>query len=295
VPVGGSGGVALDASPDTATGGSGGATGGARTAGSVRTGGASTGGTSGTGGSGSGGATSPACAGRPPSDAGDGGSTLGLVAYYPCDLATGTTLPDQSGNGKNGTLVTRTGGTASHAFGPGQVGNAFDFVVASKGYATQAAGLVANVCEATVAAWVYVNSSVNWQRIFAFGKDQNVYLFLTSGNSTTSNLRFAISIGGNSAAAEQIIDGTAALPTGVWHHVAVVLGPSGGILPLDGARVGTNATVTLRPAGLADPPNYHIGKSQFNSDPRFDGNIDELRVYDRALSPTELQALASAS
>jgi hypothetical protein len=313
VPVGGSGGAALDASPDTATGGrggaggtgkggtggtstggsaAGGATGGARTGGSSGTGGARTGGT---GGSGSGGPTSPVCTGQPAIDAGAGGPTVGLVAYYPCDLATGTTLPDQSGNGRNGTLVTGTGGTAGYAFGPGKVGDALDLVVASRGYATLPAGLLANACEATVATWVYVNSSVNWQRIFDFGKDQNVYMFLASTNSTTGKLRFAISISGNSAAAEQIIDGTAALPTGAWHHVAVVLGGSGGILYLDGAQVGSNATMTLRPADLADPPNYYIGKSQFTWDPTFDGNIDELRIYNRALSPTEIQALASVS
>jgi hypothetical protein len=322
VPIGGSGGAALDAAFDNATGGRGGTTasggtttgrggtggtstgrggsggttssGGARTGGSSGSGGARTGGTTGTGGSGSGGTTSPVCSGQAATDAGAGGLTVGLVAYYPCESATGTTLPDQSGNGKDGILVTGTGGTAGYSFGTGKVGNALDFVVASKGYAKLPAGLLANTCEATVATWVYVNNNVNWQRIFDFGKDQTVYMFLATTNGTTSKLRFAISISGNGAG-EQVMDGQAALPTAAWHHVAVVLGPSGGILYLDGAQVGANPTMTLRPADLANPPNYYIGKSQFTADPTLDGNVDEFRIYNRALSPTEIQALASGS
>ena len=39
---------------------------------------------------------------------------------------------------------------------------------------------------------------------------------------------------------EQVIDGTAALPTGGWHHVAVTLSGSTGTLYVDGVQVGSN-------------------------------------------------------
>jgi hypothetical protein len=108
-------------------------------------------------------------------------------------------------------------------------------------------------------------------------------------------IRFAISVGGNSSDHEQSMDGQAALTPGVWKHVAVVLGPSGGILYVNGAQVGANAAMTLRPADLGNTQNSWIGRSQFSWDPTFDGNIDELRIYDRALSPAEIQALASGT
>jgi hypothetical protein len=75
--------------------------------------------------------------------------------------------------------------------------------------------------------------------------------------------------------------------------VAVVL-PSGGggLLYVDGAEVGSNANLTLRPADLGVTPNNYLGRSQFDEDPYFDGAIDEFRVYSRALSATEVRILA---
>jgi hypothetical protein len=106
-------------------------------------------------------------------------------------------------------------------------------------------------------------------------------------------MRFAISLGGYASAYQQSMDGQAELSPGVWNHVAVVLGPSGGSLYVNGALVGANTAMTLRPADLGNTPNNWIGRSQFSRDPFFDGSIDDFRVYDRALSPAEVQALAS--
>jgi hypothetical protein len=148
--------------------------------------------------------------------------------------------------------------------------------------------LLTNACEATVAVWVYLNNTADWQRVFDFGKDTNVYMFLAPQSGSTHGLRFGITINGNTA--EQGLNGTAALPAGSWNHVAVVLGPSGGTLYVNGAQVVANSALTLRPADLGNLPNYYIGRSEF-PDPYLDGNIDEFRVYDRALSPTEIQGL----
>ena len=38
-----------------------------------------------------------------------------------------------------------------------------------------------------------------------------------------------------------------------------------------------------------------LGRSQYPGDPYLDGDIDEFRIYDRALSPDEVQALANGS
>jgi uncharacterized protein len=90
-----------------------------------------------------------------------------------------------------------------------------------------------------------------------------------------------------------MIDGQASLPTGIWTHVAVVLGPAGGLLYLDGAVVGTSAGMTLRPADLGAMPASYIGRSHFAGDPYLDGRIDDLRIYNRALSPEEILSLYS--
>jgi hypothetical protein len=265
--------------------------------GSTGTGGGGSGGqigTGGIGGSGAGGATAidagSVCVGRPGSDAGTG-IGAGLVAYYSCDQTSGPTLTDQSGNNNNGTLVTGTGGTAGYSFGTGKVGTgALDLVAAGNGYATLPSGLLANTCDVTVASWVFIKTSQNWQRVFDFGKDTNVYMFLAATNNLTKVVRFAITVGGN-AAAEQRVDGQAELAVGQWSHVAIVLGASGATLYVNGSPVGTNANVVLRPADLGTPLYYYIGRSQF-ADPYLDGNIDDFRIYERALSASEILALS---
>ena len=262
--------------------------------GGTATGGASSGGQIGTGGSGTGGATAidagSVCVGRPGSDASTG-INAGLVAYYPCDQTSGPTLTDQSGN-NDGTLTTGTGGTPGYSFGAGKVGTgALDLVAAGHGYATLPSGLLDNTCDVTIATWVYINTSANWQRVFDFGKDTNVYMFLAAKNAATNFVRFAISVSGNGSG-EQMVDGTSALSVNAWSHVAIVLGTSGATLYVGGNAVGTNANITLRPADLGTPLNYYIGRSQFSVDPYLDGNIDDFRIYGRALSASEIQALA---
>jgi hypothetical protein len=270
------------------TGGSG--TGGVGTGGigtgGIGTGGSGTGG-SGTGGVGTGGGGGNACSGYRAPDAGTG-VTEGLVAYYRCESASGTELPDDSAShAYPGTLHTGASGAVGYSFGTGKVHNALYLVAAQQGYVTLPAGILANACEATIATWVWVNTSQNWQRIFDFGKDTNVYMYLTPKNGLTGKLRFAASVSSNDAA-EQVMDGPAEIPTGSWQHVAVVLGPSGGVLYLNGQQVGSNQAMTLRPADLGNPPNLYIGRSLWPVDPYFDGNIDSFRIYDRALSPAEI-------
>jgi hypothetical protein len=227
-------------------------------------------------------------------------STLGsgLLAYYTCEAATGTTLPDSSGKKNDATLVTGSAGTVGYSFAPGKIGNALDLVVVNQGYATLPAGLLATASAATVATWVYINNIATWQRVWDFGTSSSgAYMFVTTTSNSTSSapVRFAITINGNVTGAEQIVEGQAPLPTKKWTHVAVVLGSTGAVLYVDGVQVGANTAVTLRPADLGNTTNSYIGRSQYPADPYLDGDIDDFRVYNRALLPAEIQALASGS
>ncbi|MBN1608658.1 MAG: LamG domain-containing protein [Polyangiaceae bacterium] len=266
------------------------------------TGGGATGGTGGEAGGGAGAeAGSAACRGsvcvdHVGTDAGNG-LTEGLVVWYRCESTAGssdTVLPDSTTHGNDGILVTGAAGAPAYSFAAGTVGNALELSYANEGYVAMPAGLLADACEATIATWVYINSNVNaWTRIWDFGQDTNRYMFLTPITNTDDLARFGISICGNTQ--EEVITGQAPILTLAWTHVAVVLGPSGGTLYVDGAPVGTNSSMTLRPADLGSTPYSYIGRSQFSDDPYLDADIDDFRVYDRALSPEEIQTLASGS
>jgi hypothetical protein len=56
-------------------------------------------------------------------------------------------------------------------------------------------------------------------------------------------------------------------------------------------QVGTNTAMTLKPSSLGSTTQNWIGRSMFSADPYLDGQIDDFRIYDRALSAAEVQAL----
>lgn len=137
----------------------------------------------------------------------------------------------------------------------------------------------------TFMAWVNWNGGAAWQRIFDFGNNETNYAFLTP-SAANGKLRFAISL--NSQAGEEIVDAPAALPVGVWTHVAVTLDGQSGIVYTNGVPVATNKYVGLVPGALGFTNNY-LGKSQY-PDPYFNGQLSSMRIVSRALSAAEIVA-----
>ena len=289
-----------------ATGGAGGASGsggqpdsgsGAASGGGIGAGGAVVSGRGGSPGGGAGGGVAAGgAAGTTVADAAvDGDVMPSPLAYFPCEAAVqGSVLPDTSGHGNNATLASGSSASGAYAFASGKVGNALDLSTSAKGYVLLPQNLLANAREATIATWVYVNHSVTNQRVFDFGKDTKVYMYLTSKHGLSKHVAFDITVNGYSTSYEQSLSGPAELAVGAWSHVAVVLGAAGAVLYVNGKQVAASASVTLRPADLGNLPNYYIGRSQYPNDPYFDGNIDELRIYDRALSAGQIQTLAGS-
>ncbi|MEK7951432.1 LamG-like jellyroll fold domain-containing protein [Luteolibacter soli] len=135
----------------------------------------------------------------------------------------------------------------------------------------------------TVAAWVWWDGGAAHQRIFDFGSGTDEYLFLTPSNG--SNMRFAIKENG----VEQALD-TSPLPTGTWAHIAITLGGNTATLYVNGVAKATSSTITNDPSNINLALNY-LGESQFAADPLFTGRIDDFRLYNYALTPSEVAAL----
>ncbi|MFS0724172.1 LamG-like jellyroll fold domain-containing protein [Paenibacillus sp. 1P07SE] len=205
-----------------------------------------------------------------------------LQAWYKLDETSGTSAADASGYGNIGTVH---GGAV---WTTGRVGHAVD-LNGTNGYIALPAGLVSGSHTSTIAAWVNLDSVSSWTRVFDFGSGTSTNMFLTPRNGANGKVRFAIK---NNGSSEQIIDGQSALPAGGWHHVAVTLNGAVGKLYVDGLEVGSNASITIKPSDLGATTQNWIGRSQYASDPYLDGRVDDFRVYNQALTASEIAALA---
>jgi hypothetical protein len=223
--------------------------------------------------------------------------TRGLVAYYPCDNADGTNLPDDSGNRNHGLLQAAT--SDGYSFKPGKVGNALSLSKAGSAFVSLPVPMFRDSAEITVATWIRLETLTAWQRLFDVGINANLSQNTATGTAyVTLFLKdFSNKIGlsstkdGFGSAQQVAVD---ALATGVWKHVAVVLGGGSGTIYVDGNAVAM-ASGILSPQALGAVDYAFIGKSQFSGDPFIDAQIDEFRVYDRALSTDEIQSLFKAA
>jgi len=116
-------------------------------------------------------------------------------------------------------------------------------------------------------------------------------MFLSANDGST--IRFAITTGGSSH--EQRINGTAAFPIGGWHHVAVTLAGAVGTIYVDGTQVGQNTAMTLNPSSMGSTNLNYIGHSQFSADPYLNGVVDEFRIYNQALSASQITSFLAYS
>ncbi len=195
-----------------------------------------------------------------------------LIAGYDFD----NTLADMSGNAFTATL------NGSTVYTTGLKGNAIS--LNGSNYASLPKGIVNSADDITIATWVKLDTAITWTRIFDIGNSTSAYMYF-SPRISTGVPRFAIKNGGT----EQVIDGPSAFPLG-WTHIAVTLSGNTGKLYINGDSVSANTGMTINPSELGATINNYIGRSQF-ADPYLKGSIDDFRIYNRALSASEIQAM----
>src|SRR5262249_316266 len=202
-------------------------------------------------------------------------SLSGLVGYWKFDEGSGTTTADASGNGNNGTLVNGPLWTA------GRVGNSLFFDGIDDNVTVLDSNSLDLSSSFTLSAWVNpVSTFTDFRSIFA--KNYSYYLYASvagyCGNGSP--------LGGFSGATNQIVCQPSPLPINTWTHLAVTYNGSALTLYPNGVAVATSAF-----SGALSPTTgtLQIGASQFGE--YFKGLIDEVRIYNTALSATEIQTI----
>jgi hypothetical protein len=277
--------------PANVTGGSGGAAG---------TGGSA--GTGGNAGSGSGGSAGSADAMPPPSTDGstvvpptpDGpppatpdaplnlNLNMGLVSRWKLDEGTGTLAADSSGTGNGGMI---SGAAWQPAGFPGakyanpaslRFDGVDDYVELS------IRNLPANNRAQTVSLWVNHAAAPP-----ATGRA--VFVSLTAGTSGSSRLKVGFSLG-KVGAWKSGTPGDLALanpPAPGWHHYAYSYDGTTHRVFIDGTMAAMSTVAPDTGAVLRG----RLG-TNYDSSERFAGQIDEVRIYNRALTPAEIGGLA---
>ncbi len=207
-----------------------------------------------------------------------GGLAAGLVAFYAFDETSGATSVDVSGNNPPAIMQGAT-------FSGGLRGNAATLNGTTQ-YVSLPPGIVSGLTSFSISAWVYEKNAAAHNRIFDFGTGTTAYMFLSPDSLGT---RFSITAGGSGM--EQRLDVPMQLVTGSWQHLVVTLSGTAGVLYVNGAAAAQNAAITLNPASLGSTTQNWLGRSQWTPDPYLSGQIDELRIYNRALGAAEVQQL----
>jgi len=216
-----------------------------------------------------------------------GTDMTGLVGYWRFDEGTGAFVGDHSGQGNNGTW----NGTGAH-WTDGKYGTAGQFN-GSDDYVNVTHNTILNpqTSDFTVGAWFKSGSTDNNRYIVdKYNNPEpsgpNGYLLNLNGPSSDGRITVYIGDGTNS-----IADGKGSgFNDNQWHYVTLVINyGSVAKIFVDAIQQGTDINISGIVGSINSAAPLRVGWL-WASD-YFDGLIDEVRIYNRALSASEVEAL----
>lgn len=208
----------------------------------------------------------------------------GLVGHWRLDEGTGTTTADFSGRGNAGTLQNGTAWTGS-GFGNASFANpnSVDLDGVDDAVAFGTNGLPAVQAAKTMSLWIRYAQSPG-------GALQSILYLANPPNTCVVQIGFRNGMLSAWKWAGGVLVATAIPSAGTWHHVAYTQSGNTHTLYVDGgAPITFNSppqTCSVTVAGIGPVPTF----VEF-----FRGQVDDLRIYDRALAVAEVQALATGA
>lgn len=217
----------------------------------------------------------------------------GLVVYWPLDEVSGTAVSDASGNGRNGSLIGTAGTRPQPSGNVAPVGFANPRSLSFSAADNQ--GVVSSPVppqfktglnpELTFAAWFQTGAvETAGSDLIDFGID---YALRIKSDQIEWIKRKGTMAGSVYALAQKA---TTAHLDGRWHHLAGTSGATGMRLYLDGVQI--DSAGNAEPPVLNGPDQIGVGHQPGNDVHEFTGQIDDVRIYDRALSAEEIANLA---
>jgi hypothetical protein len=206
----------------------------------------------------------------------------GPIGHWTLDELSGALAADSSGSGGTGTLLNGP----LHV--PGRLGGALSFNGVDESVSVPHAAVL-DAYPLTVSLWVntatstlsglvnkYFPASLSGYQVFTSGGNLCAWYFRDASNYVWDGSGCTLA--------------TPGFNDGQWHHVAFIVDASGGRLFVDGTLrasrpwTGTpGATTTTQGLSLAQYPG--------TASPCLPGRLDDVRIYNRALSPGDVSSL----
>lgn len=223
-------------------------------------------------------------------------SNTGLVGHWKMDETSGSSIADSSDNGNNGTWSDGINDDVTEETSTGQVGTTINFDGVDDNINAGSDNSLDNMSAFTLTVWMNANSEGGNDVGRIFSKSN--WALIASDTGRTNALTFYITDTGFSNYLKvRAIDNSWSI--GTWHHV--VMAWNGGTdvandmkLYIDGTEVAYNLQ-DYDPGTRGDDSgaNLLIGEHQGQSW-NFDGELDDARIYNRALSATEIADMYNA-
>ena len=196
----------------------------------------------------------------------------GLVAGYNFDEATGTSVVDASGNGNTGTLAGPTRSAAGHA------GGALSFDGVNDQVNIPDAGSLDLTTGMTLEAWINPSASGTWRSILLKERPAGLAYALYA---TDVNAPMGVVFTSN-----EFETRGPSFPNNAWTHLATTYDGSTLRQYINGAQVSSRSVTGPM---IVTSGALRIGGNAI-WDEFFAGRIDDVRVYNRALTAAEVLA-----
>ena len=211
-----------------------------------------------------------------------------LVATYGFE-GEGDVIQDVTGN-HNGTLV-----PPAQRNPGGRLGAAVEFS-GGGGHVNLGDGLTIAGNALTIALWFNADDFENDEarflsRSLGFGNGDHDWMIGTVEANQEFEVRFRLKT--DQGGTNQLVSTGAGLQSNVWTHVAVTYDGTQMVIYKDGVQIASEA----KTGDLVSTPNVEawIGDNPPNGGRSFDGLIDEVRIYNRALNAQEIQQIINCA
>ncbi|WP_367870297.1 LamG-like jellyroll fold domain-containing protein [Luteolibacter sp. Populi] len=203
----------------------------------------------------------------------------GLKSWWRLNESSGTTAADSSG-------YARTGAVSGASWATGKEGNALQFDGVNDGVAAGTAAALTGTTNFTLGAWVKVNPGAPLGTIIQQrepGGSGYIGEYMLNVNAAGTVNFFIYGSGGY----QVDLTTTTTVNDSQWHYIAAVRNGTSGSIYIDGVQAAT-ATGTVQSLSAL---GVTVGYDYRDSNKYFTGLIDDVRMYSRALSGSELLSI----